>query len=617
MQVNQLDKWARFLASLKNVAAVKLVLSGVVFFTSIVVFLPVIHNDFISLDDHNYVFNNQHVKDGLTLDGIKWSLVTLHGGISYWHPLTWMSLMLDYSIFGSNVAAMHATSMLLHSFAAMAIFGLFYELTGSLCKSLLIAGVFAVHPTRIESVAWVTERKDVLVAFFGFFSLWAYVAHIKRQAHTKIISWAAFICAVMAKPPVAAPMAALAVLLHIWVKPKDGLKCIALGVWPILGAATAGAVVVLIAASEVGAMAKLDDFPLVFRFLVFGNQLLFYLRDFVYPQCLCVMYPYPSVAEISALWSVVGLTVGGVIIWMAVRLWSNPVALGLAWFIVTLAPLSGIIQVGPQCRADRFTYVPYIGLAFAALVLIKAKTLYVIVMVWIAWLGHETQKQIPTWKNGLTAWTQAVKCNDGTMANIGLATTYLKDQQDEKAEKILKKVISKNSNVSAIEYLADVYMMRGKYRSALIVIWWAESYGRSRFPTILTRKGECLYQLGHHVSAAKVLKKALIFDNKNVVAIRRLAWISATSDVASNCHLAIKLGEKLRSIKGLDLDPLDLKVLASCYACNGQFKEAADQIMQGQNSDLNQLDSEILSDLEVYHEKQRVVTKSVKMKLPK
>ena len=344
------------------------------------VFAPVVHFDFVTWDDPEYVYANPQVSHGLTAESVKWAFT---GYKYYWHPLTWLSHMLDVQLYGLNPGPHHVTNVLIHTLSTLLLFALLRRITGHTGRSAFVAGLFAVHPLRVESVAWVAERKDVLSTLLWLVTIWVYLDYARRPRKRRYaMVLLCFTLALMAKPMVMTlPLVLLLLdywplgrLRHPGTGPAEGrtsgreafaqlpLPALVKEKLPLaaLAAAVGAATYVLI--GKAGAVGGLEQFPLGLRI---GNALvsfMAYLGMMLWPVGLAALYPYPrAVPGWWAAASLLALTGGSLLAFhMARRL--PYVAVGWFWYVISVAPALGLIQAGSQARADRFTYIPLIGI---------------------------------------------------------------------------------------------------------------------------------------------------------------------------------------------------------------------------------------------------------------
>ena len=339
------------------------------------VYWQVRNYSFVNYDDPQYVTKNHNVQAGLTLESITWSFTAVQTG--NWHPLTWISHMLDCQLYGMNPGRHHLTNVLLHILNSLLLFLVFMRMTGKLWQSGFVAALFALHPLHVESVAWIAERKDVLSTFFWMLSLWGYLRYVERPGACRyLLLLLLFILGLMTKPMlVTLPFVLL--LLDYWPlnrfqsgssgdgnhsvqRPSDfGL------LWekiPLFFLSAVSSVVTYLVQKSGGAVKSLAVIPFHDRIanaiISYGS----YMGKMIWPDNLAVFYPYPK----SILWwKVAGagllLVVVSVVIFRMVR--TKPyLAVGWLWYIGTLVPVIGLVQVGSQGMADRYTYVPLIGI---------------------------------------------------------------------------------------------------------------------------------------------------------------------------------------------------------------------------------------------------------------
>jgi tetratricopeptide (TPR) repeat protein len=343
--------------------------------------------DFVNFDDPDYIVNNAHVRQGITADGIGWALTSGEG--ANWFPVTRLSQMLDVQLFGLSAGWHHLTNVLFHALAALLLFTFLYRATSNRWPSALVAFVFALHPLHVESVAWVTERKDVLSAFFWFLALWAYVRYAERpSAGRYLLVLGAFCLGLMSKPMIVTLPLAL-MLLDIWPLRR--------GLWrlreklPFFALSILASIVTYAVQSGAGA-AEAVEASLGLRIENALVSYLAYIGNMFWPAGLAVFYPYPQGLP---AWQVILAVVvlGGVSGFAWRRFRTEPYfAVGWLWYLVTLLPVIGLVQVGAQARADRYTYVPMVGLC-----------------IMLAWGGASVAIQWPRAKPAIAALA-AVAC---------------------------------------------------------------------------------------------------------------------------------------------------------------------------------------------------------------
>jgi protein O-mannosyl-transferase len=334
---------------------------------TLLVYLPVTRSGFLQYDDDDYITNNPAVQNGLTLAGLQWAFTTVHA--SNWHPLTWLSHMTDCELFGLNPAAHHFVNVLFHAANAVLLFALLLRLTGALWPAAFVAALFAWHPLHVESVAWIAERKDVLSTFFALLALLSYSKFVK--AHCRRSFWFTlifFALGLMAKPMlVTLPFVML--LLDYWPLQRfhdlqvPAARRLVLEKWPFFLLAILSCIVTFLAQRGT-AVASLELVPLSFRLENVPVAYAGYLAKIFWPADLAVIYPMPVNFQLPPFAVAVAAAVLIVIssaVWMA-RSRSSYLLVGWLWFLGTLVPVIGLVQVGAQALADRYTYLPAIGL---------------------------------------------------------------------------------------------------------------------------------------------------------------------------------------------------------------------------------------------------------------
>lgn len=415
-------------ASRTRIGLVSLVLVA----ATVAAYSPIAGNDFVSFDDTSYVTDNPHVLGGLTIDGLKWAFTTGHA--SNWHPLTWLSLMLDAQLFGRGALGFHLVNLLFHTIASVLLLLALFRMTGALLPSAGVAFVFALHPLHVESVAWVAERKDVLSAVFAMLTVLAYLTHVRAPSAPRFAIVAVlFALGLMAKPIlVALPLVLL--LLDYWPLSRIAPRSPASSAgdpaarasitervrekWPLFALAAACAVVTFAVQRQGGAVAGLAEFSIARRMGNAAIACVAYLAKTLWPARLAFFYPYPAVApspwQSGGAALLVALVTAGAI---QVRKRAPYVTVGWFWYLVTLLPVLGLVQVGEQSMADRYTYLPMIGLAIAAawtVAELRPRSIVIVVgsMVLLA-CGVLTHTQVGTWRNDRTLAEQALRVTRG------------------------------------------------------------------------------------------------------------------------------------------------------------------------------------------------------------
>jgi Tfp pilus assembly protein PilF len=331
---------------------------------TVIVYAPVRHFGFVRWDDPDYVTDNVPVARGLTWQGAAWAFTSAHA--ANWHPVTWLSYMLDVQLHGMNAGPQHVTNLVLHVLNAVLLFGVLYRMTAAWGRSLFVAGLFAVHPLHVESVAWISERKDVLSTLFWMLTMWAYVIYVRRPGWRRYLPVAAlFALGLMAKSMlVTLPFVLL--LLDFWPLRRAGWVRLVREKLPLFVLAALSSVVTFVVQRHVGAVAGFERFPLVLRLTNALASYLGYIGKMLWPARLAAFYPLS--VRIPVLQASLGALLLTAVTIVAIRAGRRHgyFLVGWLWYVGTLIPVIGLVQVGRQSMADRYTYVPLIGLFLIA-----------------------------------------------------------------------------------------------------------------------------------------------------------------------------------------------------------------------------------------------------------
>jgi tetratricopeptide (TPR) repeat protein len=334
------------------------------------IYHPVARFGFVNWDDYTYVVNNGYVKHGLSWSNVLWAFTTTYNA-SYL-PLAWLSHMLDCQLFGLWAGGHHLVSAFWHAMNTLTLFGFMRAATGSGARSFWVAALFAVHPLHVESVAWISERKDVLATFFWFSGLWAYCRYAHNPSVRRYVVVAgAFVLGLLSKPMlVTFPFTLL--LLDYWPLKRPRWRSLVTEKIPLFLLVPVFAATTLVSQKTAHAVSTLDDLPLGPRLANAVVSVGQYVRHAVFPVNLAAIYPHPGReiawgALAASTLMIVGLTAAA----LKYRRRSPYLLMGWLWFLGTLVPVLGLVQVGTQAWADRYTYVPYVGL-FVALVWLAA-----------------------------------------------------------------------------------------------------------------------------------------------------------------------------------------------------------------------------------------------------
>ena len=337
---------------------------------TVVTFYQVKDHDFVNFDDNLYVTGNNRVQAGLTWENIRWAFTTTDA--NNWHPLTWLSHMLDCQLSGLNPMGPHMNNLLLHLGNAILLFLLLNHMTGALWRPFFVAALFALHPLHVESVAWVAERKDVLSTFLGLLSIWAYVRYVKKSSKGAYGLSLFFYGLCLMSKPMLVTLPLLLLLLDYWPLTrfrfqwpsrnirKSPLFFAVLEKIPFFAFSSVSSIITLWAQMDGGAV--VNALPVKARIANSLISYLHYLGKMIWPQDLAVFYPYPGIGIRSWAPLLAGFAlfiITAAVIGLGRR--HAYLVTGWLWYLLTLLPVIGLVQVGAQAMADRYTYVPFIG----------------------------------------------------------------------------------------------------------------------------------------------------------------------------------------------------------------------------------------------------------------
>ena len=390
--------------------------------------------DFINYDDPVYITENIHVQSGLTLNGFLWAFSTKLFGL--WNPLVWISFMMDYQLYGFNAGGYHITNLILHVLSTLLLFWLLNRMTGAVWKSAFVAAFFALHPLHVESVAWISERKDVLSAFFWMTTLCLYVFYTEKESAKRyLLVLFSFILALLSKPMVIT-LPFIMILLDYWPLKRFKSQKENPVLWqlkeklPFLALAL---VVVMVTFYTPGHSASYELLPLNVRLANAPVAFMTYLAKTFWPHSLAIFYPFPVHIP---LWKAAGasIAIAAVSVYVLIKAGSLPcLFVGWFWFLIAIAPAIGIVQIGDFAMADRYHYLPSIGigiiLAWCLPLLVpnekmRQNVFFPLAIAFLSFIAFSAWKQCGYWENSSKVFGHAVRVTkDNYLAhnNLGLA----------------------------------------------------------------------------------------------------------------------------------------------------------------------------------------------------
>lgn len=428
----------------RHVTSAALIVAATVF-----VFAQVRNFEFINLDDQIYVAQNTRIGDGWTLDNVHWAFTTTY--FANWHPIVWLSYFVDDELFGEDPGGFHTTNLMIHIANALLVYVVLFRMTGALAQSMLVAILFAIHPLHVEPVAWISSRKDLLSAFFGFLSILAYVQYTRRGSFFWfVMSLLVFTCSLMSKQMLVT-LPFLLIVFDVWPLQRARFpRCetgeqtsefdvqpwrrIFLEKTPFLLLAFVFCGIAVAAQKTEGNLASLAEIPFATRIANAVVVYTLYMFKTIWPAKLSVYYPYPREAySVMSIAISASLLIGISIVAARLCRWRPSLFMGWLWFLGMLVPVIGIVQIGNQQMADRYTYIPLIGLfislVWTAVPLSRFRPItYVCFTVVVILCAVCSWRQTAHWKNSHDLFSHAVSVtSNNSVAHNNLGNALLHD----------------------------------------------------------------------------------------------------------------------------------------------------------------------------------------------
>ena len=596
----------------------------------IAVYYPVRHFGFIGFDDPTYVSENPHLRSGFTLNGCLWAFTTTYA--ANWHPLTWLSHILDYQWFGLAGGGHHVMNVAFHIANTLLLFTVLRQMTAAHWRSGFVAALFALHPLHVESVAWVAERKDVLSAFFWMLTIWAYVRYCAQPNRTRyLLALGLYAMGLMAKPMVVT-LPFVLLLLDYWplgrirsTKSATGeirqssFRKLVKEKLPFFALTAGSCVVTYLAQHRAGTVLSFVRLPLSIRTANALAAYVGYIGKAIWPRDLAVFYPLPTNLWASAVIAA-GVALAGITAVVISAARSRPwLATGWFWYLGTLVPVIGLVQVGNQAMADRYTYIPLIGLfimlswtlpgnlferrvsrlvasvAVGSVIVMCVVRSRIQVSYWKDtetlfshaldvtrdnWLAHYnlgvSLQQAGRMQEAIAHWEQAVQLRPNyAEAQNNLGKALLQDGKRAEAIKHLRQAVQVNPTFfEALANLGDALMKSGEPQEALVYL---ERAARIKPDSAFAQHelGNALLQVGKVREAIPHYDEALRIAPDYIAAQNDLAWVLATCSRSEGGEpaRAVALAQRACDSTGFRAAPV-LDTLAAAYAADGRFKEA-------------------------------------------
>ena len=539
-----------------------------IFLTAIIwiVFGQTLSHDFINFDDDRYVYENNEVSRGLTLDGFKWLLTHSHANL--WHPLTTLSHMADCQIYGLRPGGHHFTNVALHNLGAILLFLVFRGMTGSIWRSAFVAAIFAIHPMRVESVAWIAERKDMLSGVFFMLTLGAYLHYVRKPSVGRYVTMSIFLaCGLMSKATfVAVPLVLL--LLDYWPLNRVQKSQVS-GQWSVVRGLVVEKIPLFVLSAAASAttvfaqtvtMASLEQLPILPRLKNAVVSVVAYLRQIFWPTDLAVFYPHPHDqlniwVVLMALVLIVAITLIAILIHQKYPY----VFVGWFWYLILLVPVLGIVQAGLQARADRFTYLPHIGIT-----------------ILLTWACAELTQQ---WRNRQIILASVATCVIASSMILSYKqTTYWRDSISlwEHALAVTSDSQTAHQNLAAALWSKGRTAESNKHSRAAAIVHARTTLKDFPFDVPTHNDlGVMLVQDGDVRAGIEQWEISLQLNSDDGNALNNLAWVLATNpaDATRDGKRAVELAMKATALPGGNV-PIVFRTLAAAYAESGDFSKA-------------------------------------------
>lgn len=513
---------------------------------AIAVYYQVWTYDFVNYDDPEYVYENRHIQAGITFETVKWAF-TAATHTYFWHPLTWLSHILDWQLYGNNAGGHHITNLIFHIANTLLLFLVLKQMTcpvrdrlplaavghqrcpvsngtRALWQSAFVAALFALHPLHVESVAWIYERKDVLSTFFWFLTMWAYVRYVRSSKIINYLLIVVFFALGLMSKPMLVTLPFVLLLLDYWplerLNTKRSLLHLLIEKVPLFVMVFASCIITFINQNRIGAMSSIENLSFFVRLANASNSYLQYIIKMIWPARLAFFYPHPSrdVSGFFAGISAAVLLVATILIWRAGRKYRY-LTVGWFWYLGTLVPVIGIVQAGQQAMADRYSYITLTGLSIIiawGLPELLIKWQYRKISLWasslavlsvLAVLAHIQQRY---WKNTITLCEHALKVTENNYEAHYCMTDMLLEQGriEEAIWHNTEALRIKPNYTNALNGLGSALMTAGKVDNAMGYFKKAIEID-PRSTTSYIHFGEALAAKGKFDEALSMYRKAL------------------------------------------------------------------------------------------------------------
>lgn len=509
----------------KNTILTDICIYGLLTISILIGYFQVIDYEFINYDDNQYITENPNIYEGITLKSLQWAFTSKYA--ANWHPLTWISHMIDVKLFGMNAGMHHLMNVLIHIANTLLLFYVLQHISANRWSSAFVAFLFAIHPLHIQSVAWVSERKDVLSTLFWMFTLLYYAKYVTTPCiRNYLMIILCYLLGLLSKPMlVTLPFVLL--LLDYWPLGRFQIQSHSIHHFldlvkekiPLFILSILSSIITFIAQKESGAVVQVDTIPLDLRIVNALNSYVMYIVKTIYPHNFSIFYPYSS--EIP-FW----VTVGNILLLVTItflsiiRVKKYPfISVGWFWYLGTCFPVIGIVQVGGQAMADRYTYIPLIGIFIGIAWGIPCWVArfhyrkYLLTGCFIATVGvllPITHTEVKYWKNSITLFERAIQVTkDNYVAHENLGSAYLEIGNEDKAIFHIHELLKlKPNHWEAFSNLGVAYCRKKEFDKAFRYLEYALNKNPSS-DLANNNMGILMKEMNRHEEAIQFFNKAI------------------------------------------------------------------------------------------------------------
>lgn len=556
-------------------------------------YYPALENDFVFFDDQTYIYENPYIADGLSLKSFFWSFNI--GYAANWHPLTWVSHALDVTLFGLNPRGHHAVNVALHAINAVLLFLFLGVTTRERWKSAFAAALFALHPLHVESVAWASERKDVLSTLFFMLVLLAYCSYAASPSKARYLLVLVLTALGLMSKPMLVTVPLVLLILDYWpLKRSASIRRLLVEKLPLFALSAGSSILTLLAQRP--AMAELERIPLPMRLANALVSYLAYLSKTVWPANLAIQYPYPKAIPLWLLVMAGVFAAGPTLAAVRLRKRFPFIFAGWAWYIVTLLPVIGIVQVGSQPMADRYTYIPLIGifliLAWGLPAVLSelqvtgrkiAVTCSVSAVLVLGVLVFLSNRQVRVWSDSVELFEHAAAVSpDSVLPHSNLVTVYVRGGDLKKAEYHARRVVEiEPGGAKGLAKLAWVLSLQQRTAEAERAARQAIKADPGYAPAYL-QLGDILDASGNLTGAQEAYLDALRLRPGYLEAHTNLAAVflklGKPDDAVKHARAALRLSPQLPQAHG---------ALSFALALKGSYKEALEHAQRSEELGLD------------------------------